>query len=148
LQQVLGRTATKVVLVRPTAIFGPGDTHNAYGPNRFARAMARREAVQLFGAGEETRDHVFVDDVVRLVADLDSADVLGVVNIATGTSRSFGAVVETLGTLAGWVPGVDSLPRRGEVTHRSFDISRLRAAVPGFAFTPFEDALRATLSVA
>jgi UDP-glucose 4-epimerase len=148
MQQVLGRTPTKVVLLRPTAMFGPGDTHNAYGPNRFARAIARHETVQLFGAGEETRDHVYVDDVVRLVADLDSADLGGTVNIATGTSRSFGAVIETLGTLAGLAPAIQSLPRRGEVTHRSFDISRLRDALPSFKFTPFEDALRASLRAA
>src|SRR3546814_11446336 len=54
-------------LLRPTLIYGAEDTHNSYGPNRLRR-MARKDArITLFGAGEETRDHISVDDVYRLI---------------------------------------------------------------------------------
>jgi UDP-glucose 4-epimerase len=147
-QQVLGRTSTKTVVLRPTAVFGPGDSHNAYGPNRFVRAVARGETVQLFGAGEETRDHLYVDDLVRAVVDLDAAEFEGTVNVASGLSRSFGSVIDTLTRLTGSEPRIESLPRRGAITHRSFNISRLRATLPRLEFTPFEDAVRITLQAA
>ena len=39
-------------VLRPTSIFGPGDTHNAYGPNRFVRSALRDARIELFGDGD------------------------------------------------------------------------------------------------
>ena len=41
---------------------------------------------------------------------------------------------------------VTNAPRKSPITHRSYDITRLDQAVPGFPFTPLEDGLRATLA--
>jgi hypothetical protein len=38
--------------------------------------------------------------------------------------------------------------RAGTITHRNFDIKRLSEAVPDLQFSPFEVALRATVSEA
>ena len=54
--------------LRPTLIYGAGDPHNGYGPNRFRRLAAKGEDIVLFGEGEERRDHVHIDDVGELVA--------------------------------------------------------------------------------
>jgi hypothetical protein len=40
---------------------------------------------------------------------------------------------------------VTNAPRAGAITHRRFDTARLARALPSFAFTPFEEGLRATL---
>jgi hypothetical protein len=40
---------------------------------------------------------------------------------------------------------IANAPRKGPITHRRYDTNRLRQAVPGFAFTPFAEGLRATL---
>ncbi|MBV9578170.1 MAG: NAD(P)-dependent oxidoreductase [Chloroflexi bacterium] len=137
-----------LLIVRPTAVFGPGDTHNSYGPNRFVRTAVADHSVRLFGQGEEQRDHLYLDDLTRILYDLGASEVIGVLNIATGTSRSFGSIVETLKTLAPEPFEVVNAPRGGEVTHRRFDIRRLSAAVPDLSFTPFEDALKATVTAA
>src|SRR5581483_10201767 len=128
------------------AVFGPGDTHNSYGPNRFVRSAVTDHTVRLFGQGEETRDHLFVDDLVRILVTLGSSNVTGVLNIATGTSRSFGSIVEALRSMVAFE--VVNAPRSGPITHRSFDISRLRKTVPDLQFTPFEQALRTTVAAA
>ena len=35
LANVCGAAKIPLVIVRPTGVYGPGDTHNSYGPNRF-----------------------------------------------------------------------------------------------------------------
>jgi nucleoside-diphosphate-sugar epimerase len=104
--------------------------------------------VRLFGAGEELRDHLFVDDLAHIVCDLGASDTTGVVNVATGTSRTFGSIVEVLRTLTPAPFEVVNAPRGGAISHRTFDIKHLSEVLPGLHFTPFEDALSATVSAA
>jgi nucleoside-diphosphate-sugar epimerase len=139
---------TALLIARPSAVFGPGDTHNSYGPNRFVRTVIAEHSVRLFGEGEELRDHLFVDDLVRILCDLGIADTTGIVNVATGTSRTFGSIVEVLRRLTPEPFEVINAPRNGEITHRRFDIAQLAESVPGLYFTPFEGALRITVSAA
>jgi len=145
LQVVADARKIPLLIVRPTGVFGPGDTHNSYGPNRFIRSIADNHSVRLFGQGEETRDHIYVDDLARAIVELMGAGQTGVFNIATGTSRTFGSIVEQLARLVPFEFELIEAPRAGPITHRRFDTSRLRTALPGLNFTPFEDALATTV---
>jgi UDP-glucose 4-epimerase len=135
-----------LLTLRVTGVYGPGDPHSAYGPNTFARTLARERTIRLFGNGEEERDHIYVDDVARLTTAFLLQKVSGVVNLASGESRSFADIVQTIRGLVPYEVTVIPMPRKGAVTHRRFDIARLRSAVPGFQFTPFKEGLRATLA--
>jgi UDP-glucose 4-epimerase len=148
LRHAADAAGTPLLVIRPTAVFGPGDTHNSYGPNRFVRSAVEEGVVRLFGEGEETRDHILVDDMVNATLGLAASDATGVYNVATGTSRSFESIVEELQRLSDKPFEVVRQPRSGPVTHRTFDVARLRRAVPELRFTPFEEGLRATLEAA
>src|ERR1700674_5729970 len=39
--------------LRPTLIYGAGDPHSGYGPNRFRRQAAKGEPIIIFSEGEE-----------------------------------------------------------------------------------------------
>jgi nucleoside-diphosphate-sugar epimerase len=136
----------RLLSLRVAGVFGPGDPHGSYGPNGFARSLARDRSIRIFGQGEEERDHICVDDVARLAVALMQAGASGVFNIATGYSQPFAQVVETIRKLVPYEVVVTNAPRKGAITHRSYDITRLEQAVPGFPFTPLEDGLRATLA--
>jgi UDP-glucose 4-epimerase len=146
MEMALSPRGIPLLIVRPTGVFGPGDTHNSYGPNRFIRTLVNDRSVRLFGQGEELRDHMFLDDLTKILAELGASDVTGTLNIATGESRSFGSIVESLRAVAPTEFEVVNAPRSGAVTHREFDIRRLRAALPDLQFTPFEVALASTLA--
>lgn len=135
-----------LLILRVTGVYGPGDPHASYGPNAFARSLARDRSVRIFGAGEEERDHVFVDDVAAVTARLLRSGSAGVYNVATGQSRSFADVVKTIRDLVPYEVEVVSAPRKGPITHRRFDIARLSQALPGLRFTPLRDGLAATLA--
>jgi UDP-glucose 4-epimerase len=136
--------ATPLAVLRPTLVYGAGDPHNGYGPNKFRRQANRGEAVILFGEGEERRDHVDVGDIaeiVRLVLDHRSA---GVLNIATGAVASFRAVADKAIALSPRKVEVKTSPRSGPMPHngyRPFDPAATLRAFPGFRYTPIDDGL-------
>lgn len=146
LEYTPGARNVPLLLLRVTGVYGPGDPHSGYGPNAFARSLAKDRTIRLLGGGEEERDHIHVEDVARLTAALTAAGAAGVFNLATGESRSFADIVATVRGLVPYEFTVASAPRKGPVTHRRFDTARLRAAVPGFQYTPFKDGLRMTLA--
>ena len=52
LADACGRAGVPLVLLRPSLLFGPGDTHNGYGPNRYVRTALSGGTIKLFGEGE------------------------------------------------------------------------------------------------
>lgn len=136
--------ATPVALLRPTLVYGAGDPHNGYGPNRFRRQANDGETILLFGEGEECRDHVDVDDIaeiVRLVLDHRSA---GVLNIATGTVASFRTLAEKAIALAPRQVEIKTQPRNGPMPHngyRAFDPAATLKAFPAFRYTAIDAGL-------
>lgn len=133
-----------LLILRPTGIFGAEDTHNSYGPNRFISQILNDGKVNMFGPGDDERDHVFVEDVAKLTVELAAAGAIGVVNVATGESRTFASVVALLQGCSPRPFEVVNLPRSGGPSRRQYDVTRLRALLPGFQFEPFEEALRRT----
>ena len=136
------RTAgVPLALLRPSLLFGPGDTHNGYGPNRYVRAALSGSTIKLFGEGEEQRDHVFIEDVARVVAEILGRGSTGVLNVATGTSSSFRAAAELAVELAGSGAAVEGTPRQNPITHRHFDTAAAQAAFPGLRWTSLRDGI-------
>lgn len=149
-EQVLAAAtaAAKVpyAILRPCAVYGPGDTHNGYGPNRFVRTALAEGRIRLFGAGEETRDHVFIDDVSAVIALALNHRSTGVLNVVSGGSTTFAAVAELVAGLCPQSVTIEALPRTGPVTHRHFDPTARMRAFPGLAPTALAAGLRRTVS--
>lgn len=127
--------------LRASLLYGPGDTHNGYGPNRFLRVAFGGEPIRLFGEGEERRDHVFVGDVARLVAATLDRRSAGVLNVATGVSTSFREVAEAVIEAVGADVPIEGSPRANPIVHRSFDLTASLSAFPRFAWTSLGDGL-------
>lgn len=142
LARVVETRGLALVCLRSTGVYGPGDTHGSYGPNLFVRSIGAERVVRLFGNGEEARDHVFIDDLATIAVRLAETDATGVFNVATGQSHSFASVVKDLGDIVPVPFAVEHLPRKVPITHRHFDTSRLRKALPGFRFTELKDGLQ------
>lgn len=143
-RELVLRTAIKapLAILRPSLLYGAGDPHNGYGPNRFRRQAARGETIGLFGGGEEMRDHVFIDDVGALTALVLSHRSRGVLNVATGVSTSFHGVAEAVVALAPKPVEIKTSARQNPITHRHFDITATLKAFPTFRYTPLADGLR------
>ena len=134
-----GLASVPVVVLRPTLVYGAGDTHNAYGPNRFRRAAQKEGKIQLFGGGEETRDHIHVDDVAELTVRCLCHGSTGTLNVATGRSTSFHDVAQLVARQFPNRIEIVSTPRANPITHRHYDVTNLIKAFPGYRFIPLEE---------
>lgn len=149
-EQVLGNVARlggfALLVLRPTGVYGPGDTHSSYGPNRFIRTIVSERKVRLFGEGEESRDHIYIADVVRLAAQLAASDATGAYNLATGASRTFASIVDDLREIVPYDFEVEHAPRSGPITHRRFNLARIGAQAPDLQFTALREGLGLSLA--
>jgi UDP-glucose 4-epimerase len=129
--------------LRPTLIYGAGDPHNGYGPNRFMRLAAAGLSIELFGDGDERRDHIWIEDVAEVATRILLHESRGVVNVATGEVISFSQIAHTVCNL---FPGVavTRRPRVGVMPHngyRPFDTRVLRLAFPDLIPTSVRETL-------
>lgn len=141
-----GSAGVRLAILRPTAIFGATDTHNAYGPNRFVRAALHEGRIALFGQGEEQRDHVYIDDVVELIGLCLIHRSAGILNVASGTAHSFAEVARAIVASIGRPVVLESAPRRVPIVHRRFLTSAITGAFPTFRPTSLDEGVRRMLS--
>jgi len=133
---------------------------NVYGPRQradspyaavipiFIEQMLAGEAVTIHGDGQQSRDFVFVDDVVRanlLAADLPAAQ-SGIFNIAGGSSVS---VEQLAHMLRGLIPGVPEPvrgpSRPGDIRFSAADLRRSSQALGYRPATGLERGLQQTV---
>jgi UDP-glucose 4-epimerase len=134
--------AAAYAALRPTLIYGADDPHNGYGPNRFRRLAGEGRDIVLFGAGEERRDHVLVDDVAELAVRMILHRSRGVLNAATGSLISFRKAAEIIVTLHGNPVAIVETRRSGPMPHngyRPFDPAATAKAFPDFTYVKPED---------
>jgi len=141
------------VALRYSNVFGPRqDPHGEAGVVAiFCNRLLNGEPLTIFGDGEQTRDYVYVKDVVAanmLASNADMGDGSGLdaraFNVGTGVGTSVLGLADTLEGIAG-----NSLPRNheaarpGELRHSTLDSSLIRSRGWSPAFT-LEQGLRET----
>jgi UDP-glucose 4-epimerase len=143
------------VALRYSNVFGPRqDPHGEAGVVAiFCNRLLKGERLTVFGDGEQTRDYVFVRDVVAanmLASDLEieegAAEGLDAraFNVGTGQATSVNGLADVLERVAGSSqPRDHQAERPGELRHSTLDAARLRARGWKPAFT-LEQGLRET----
>ncbi len=141
------------VALRYSNVFGPRqDPHGEAGVVAiFSSRLLAGEPLTIFGDGEQTRDYVFVRDVVSAnltVSDLALEGAGGLdafaFNVGTGVRTSVLRLAEVLEAVAGRRTGRSHLPERpGELHDNALECARLRARgwAPRFSL---EEGLRET----
>ena len=100
----------------------------------------------IFGSGEQTRDYVFVDDVVDANLRAAESEATGPINIGLGQEKSVLDIAAVLSALVenGFKP--EHAPERpGEVQHIALDPSRAREALGWEAKVELDEGLKRTL---
>lgn len=146
LRTTLQKSGCPLLILRPSAIYGPGDTHNSYGPNRFVRTALKDGKIALFGNGEEIRDHLYIDDLCRLTVEALCFRSAGVLNVASGKSISFFDLAQAAARQYGKPVAIEGSSRATPITHRHFDQTEALRAFPTLHSTPLEQGLRAMLA--
>ncbi len=88
-EHVLSKFFTNLTIIRPTLIFGSDDPHNGYGPNSFIRLAQSRNDINLFGKGEEIRDHIYIGNVIECIVGSIKKNIFTDINCVTSKEISF-----------------------------------------------------------
>jgi UDP-glucose 4-epimerase len=139
------------VCLRYFNVFGPRqDFHSPYSGviAIFIARVVAGKSVMIYGDGRQTRDFIYVDDVVRanlLACESERADGRAV-NIGTGRGRSLLELASELAVLCGARPKLEfSAPRTGDIRHSRCVPARARALLGFSPRTDFRAGLEATL---
>jgi nucleoside-diphosphate-sugar epimerase len=124
----------------------PEDDYAAVIP-KFASLMKEGKRPTVYGDGEQTRDFVYISDVVD--ANLRAIDTDfhgGVLNIASGKRTSVNDLVRVLNdVLCTELEPVYDDPRTGEVRHSVADVSKAREKLGFVAETDFRKGIKKTV---
>lgn len=135
-------------------VFGPRqDPHGEAGVVAiFSNRLLAGTPLTIFGDGEQTRDYVFVKDIVAanmVVSELDLSDAGPEMddvafNVGTGQGTSVNRLADTLEEVSGSRPGREHAPeRRGELRHSTLDAGQLQSRGWSCQWT-LEEGLRET----
>jgi len=119
------------VILRYFNVYGPGQSDRYAGViTRFVKEALRGKPLVIFGDGNQTRDFVFVDDVIRATIASLTQRVPGgtIMNIGTGRATSIMSLARQVLQLfdLGNLRPIHAGPRVGEVKHSQANISVAR----------------------
>lgn len=109
----------RLLVLRPTMVFGQDDPHGVYGPNKFLKTSRELGKIVLFGEGEERRDYIEVGDLASLIVCAIQNTLRGNFNMVSGVSHNFRSIADEI---------ISKLPstklefsaRRNEILHRQY----------------------------
>ncbi|MFA7419137.1 MAG: NAD-dependent epimerase/dehydratase family protein [Melioribacteraceae bacterium] len=126
------------VSLRYFNVFGPRqDPKSQYAaavPIFIEKAMSN-EAITIYGDGEQTRDFIFVKDVVKAnVLAVTTENVNGIFNVALGKATSINQIAKSVIDLIGSKSEIIYQPeRKGDIKHSLASVEETNKA---FSFTP------------
>jgi len=110
---------------------------NVYGPRqgsdgeagviaKFHSCLLSGRLLEIFGDGEQTRDFIYVEDVVDAIFRASHSDLTGVYNLSTNTETSVNAIASTLISLHGKGEVMYQPKREGDIHRSSLSNEKLR----------------------
>jgi UDP-glucose 4-epimerase len=129
---------------------------NVYGPRQdphgeagvvaiFAGLFLARKRATIFGDGDQTRDFVFVDDVVDALTRAATRGE-GIINIGTGVETSVNDLYGSMARATGFNEPPSYAPARaGELARSALAVGRAEEQLGWTPFTSLDDGVAATL---
>ena len=139
----------ETVALRFGNVYGPGSDCKSSVVATFIRRALAGQPLEVYGDGSQTRDFIFVDDLVRAV--LRAARVPGIggeiFQIATARETGIGEIAQLLVELLGQaglppVPVRHTAPRTGDARRSYADTTKAERLLGWRATTPLEEGVR------
>jgi UDP-glucose 4-epimerase len=140
----------KLVIIRPTSVYGADDTHNSYGPNQFSRLAKNKKNIVLFGNGEEVRDHVYIDDLLSIINHALRSSSPKIYNAVSGQSLSFFNLAKKINRIFNNKKIIMKVPRKGPIPHlglRCFSLKKIKKNYPNYKPTNLNNGLKHLLNI-
>lgn len=120
--------------LRFSNIYGPRSWHKGSVVAHFCKQLLAGETLVVHGDGSQTRDYLYVGDLVEAVWEATLAGVQGSYQLGSGTPTTITRLLSLLSEVSGRDPDVAHGPfRAGEVRETWCDVAKARRA---FGFAP------------
>lgn len=134
-------TGAGLLVVRLTQTYGPGEPPVKLIPKAVAR-VAAGQPPELFGDGSDLRDYLHVSDVSEAICRAIQLRPLGILNLASGSSRRAADVARIVLRVGGLEADPVQLPRRKPCVDLVVDVSLARQALGSWPLKDFEEGVR------
>ncbi len=136
------------------AIIGPA---NIYGPRQdpfgeagvvaiFSRSCLDRTPPTIFGTGEDTRDYVYVEDIVDAIVRAGATGGGRFFNIGTGVETTTNEVFQAIASHTKFGGGANyGPPRAGDIPRSVLDSTLARDKLGWEPYTSFDEGIRRTV---
>jgi UDP-glucose 4-epimerase len=128
-----GSFGLETVVLRFGNVYGPRSTHKSSVVAKFIKQLMKDEPLPIFGDGNQTRDFIFIDDLIEAVKLASITTGIGgeVFQIATYQEHTVLEVADTLNRLAERFLGrksplIHESQKNGEIRRNYSDISKAR----------------------
>jgi UDP-glucose 4-epimerase len=122
----------RTIVLRFGNVFGPLSKHKSSVVAKFIRQAIADEICEIFGDGTQTRDFIYIEDLVRAVLCAADADLGGeVFQIASGAEHSVGEIASMIQAELNDMTGLNmrleyTQPRMGDVKRNYADTSKAK----------------------
>jgi len=123
----------KTIALRFGNVYGPGSSHKNSVVAKFIRQAINAEPLEIYGDGRQTRDFIYIDDLIRAIQLAANTDGIGgeIFQIATNRETTVKELVDELLPIlsrAGYtnVQMRHAAPRPGDVRRNFSDMSKAR----------------------
>lgn len=141
----------KVTALRLFSVYGANERHKGEYANlvsQFIWAMKRHESPLIYGDGTQTRDFVWVDDIVNCFTLAmekinEMPDRFTVINVGTGAETSLNELVNKINTEMGThiQPKYKQNPIKNYVSRTRADTTRMNHLLSPIKFTPLNEGI-------
>jgi len=113
------------IILRFFNIYGIGQSLEYAGViTKFIKKIIKKESLQIFGNGSQTRDFVAIYDVIQSIHNASAYDKSGIFNIASGKIVTIKELAEQMISLSGEKLEIKFLTeKQGDIKHSEADIS-------------------------
>ena len=140
----------KTVCFRYSNVYGPrqGDGGEGGVISIFTRLINEGQGLTIFGDGEQTRDFIYVDDVVEAnIKAMNHPELTGIYNISTNTSTSVNKLVSYFKSISNKdLPVYYEAERTGDIRHSRLCNQKAKVDFDFLATVDLERGLRDTIS--
>lgn len=142
----------ETVALRFGNVYGPGSAHKNSVVAKFIRQAMHGETLEVYGDGRQTRDFIYIDDLLRAIRLAATLNGIGgeVFQIATNAETTISELVDKLLPILakGGFKDIDvrhAMTRQGDVMHNFSDTSKAKCILGWFAEVALDEGLKRTV---
>jgi len=146
-EQLIGLRAKKSAIFRLFNVYGPKCRRSYVIPDVVRKISERQNPLKALGTGEERRDFVYIDDVIKAFMLNIEKDAKGIFNVGTGKPICIKDLIKNILDTAGFKTKImfAGSTRRGDFSCNWADIDKIKSELGWQPETTLEEGLKKTI---